>query len=624
MSLSATLRTAVTGLATAQRALATTAHNVANAGTEGYVRKVQAQEAVAHDGRGAGVRALDPQRVVDEYLAAELRVHAGRVGRSAAVEDLLGRAQSGVFGAPGEAGVGIQNRLTALATAAEALANDPTRAALRAQLLGAAEAVAAELARAGEQVQSLRRDADQRIDRLLEEVNTRVAALHELNVELARGRPSPDLLDRRDRLLGELAQRIDVTSYRLDDGRVGVYLRGGQPLLEGERRVLVYDPAPTVASTTLFGPIELYAARDIDPDSGRPLPGADAVELVTGGLRAELPPELETGTPDDEALLVRSPMSQGELQGLLEARDRHLPELADQLDELARIVRYTLNAAHNAAVAWPPPEGLVGSRLEDGTFDASPRAGTAWLAVVDRASGVTLETVAIDLSADLATLVTGLDTALAGHGTAALDGLGRLTIALDAGKGIALADGDGRITVTDAMGRSWDYGFAHYFGLNDLLVAEPDRPTALALRPELAADRGLLATAWLDVDAGPPALATLGGRGDNRGAQGLAAAFTRTVATVPRGALGLSSTTIGGYAADLVGTTAVRTAQVGATAEADRAMVEELSARVAAVSGVNTDEELSRLILYQQSYTVAARIVQITDRLFDELLSIAR
>jgi flagellar hook-associated protein FlgK len=36
------------------------------------------------------------------------------------------------------------------------------------------------------------------------------------------------------------------------------------------------------------------------------------------------------------------------------------------------------------------------------------------------------------------------------------------------------------------------------------------------------------------------------------------------------------------------------------------------------------DEELARLVLYQQAYSVAARIVRITDELFDELLSIKR
>lgn len=624
MSLAATLRTAVTGLATAQRALGVTAHNVANASTEGYVRKVYSQEAVVHAGQGAGAQALAPRRVVDEFLGAELREHGGRLGRSEALAELFGRAQSRLFGAPGEAEVGIKGQLRALAAALESLANDPAKAAQRAQVLGAVEAVAGELRRAGQQVQALRRDADQRLDQLVDQINLDVAALDQVNLELARGRPSAELEDRRDRLLAELARKIDISTYRQDDGRVSVYLRGGQPLLEGTRRVLVYDPAPAVSSATLFGPIRLYAERDIDRTTGEPVAGAVGVELVSGGLRAALPPELVTGTPADEDLIVTSPLVTGELAGLLEARDRHLPELADQLDELARIVRFALNAAHNAANAWPPPESLTGSRIEDGTFDAATRSGTAWLAVVDRASGATLHTVAIDLSADLATLVAQLDADLAGFGSAAIDAQGRLALQVAPGTGIALADGDGTVAVSDALGHAWSYGFAHYFGLDDLLVADPDRPTELSVQADLAADPARLATSRLDVEIGPPAVATLAGPGDGRGAQGLAAAFQQRITTVPRGSLGVTEATIAGYASELLATTAVRAAQLSAAAGADRAMVEELEGRVAEVSGVNMDEELSRLVLYQQAYSVSARIVQITNQLFDELVELAR
>ena len=55
----------------------------------------------------------------------------------------------------------------------------------------------------------------------------------------------------------------------------------------------------------------------------------------------------------------------------------------------------------------------------------------------------------------------------------------------------------------------------------------------------------------------------------------------------------------------------------------DRALAEDLSARRAEVSGVNLDEELSRLVLYQQAYSVSARLISITNELFDDLLSIA-
>ena len=72
-----------------------------------------------------------------------------------------------------------------------------------------------------------------------------------------------------------------------------------------------------------------------------------------------------------------------------------------------------------------------------------------------------------------------------------------------------------------------DYGFAHYFGLNDLMVSDGPRASDLAVRSDIAGDAALLATARLDVADRPPLAATLGGAGDNRGAQALADALER-------------------------------------------------------------------------------------------------
>ena len=51
---------------------------------------------------------------------------------------------------------------------------------------------------------------------------------------------------------------------------------------------------------------------------------------------------------------------------------------------------------------------------------------------------------------------------------------------------------------------------------------------------------------------------------------------------------------------------------------------EELANRQGAVGGVNLDEELSNLVIYQQAYTVAARVITITNELFGELINIGR
>lgn len=45
---------------------------------------------------------------------------------------------------------------------------------------------------------------------------------------------------------------------------------------------------------------------------------------------------------------------------------------------------------------------------------------------------------------------------------------------------------------------------------------------------------------------------------------------------------------------------------------------------VGAVSGVNRDEEAANLVRFQQSYQAAAKVMGVAQRLFDEMLAIAR
>jgi flagellar hook-associated protein 1 FlgK len=340
-------------------------------------------------------------------------------------------------------------------------------------------------------------------------------------------------------------------------------------------------------------------------------------------VRTALTPELQADATPDTAQTVVSSLRGGSLQGLLEARDRLLPAQADQLGELAGLARFALDAAHNAAVPVPPPTTLTGSRTDTAAFAGAVRSGTAYVAVVDQASGAIAATIAVDMGAADATALAGqIAAGLGGLGTASVGADGSLRLAAASGYALAVAEGDSAIVATDAAGHARSYGFSHYFGLNDLLVAEGGEPTALAVRADIAADAGRLSRARLDVTPGPPATARLGGAGDNRGAQGLAAAFDTAVATVARGDLPAGSFRLADYAAEIVAVRAGAAASAEDAAEADRALADTLSARQAEVSGVNLDEELARLVLFQEAYSVAARLIAITDQLFDELLGI--
>jgi flagellar hook-associated protein 1 FlgK len=70
-------------------------------------------------------------------------------------------------------------------------------------------------------------------------------------------------------------------------------------------------------------------------------------------------------------------------------------------------------------------------------------------------------------------------------------------------------------------------------------------------------------------------------------------------------------------------------AQIGSTArnadleaQTNKALADELSARAAASAGVNLDEELSNLILYQRAYGANARVIAAIDELWQSLLQV--
>ena len=624
MSLAATLANALSGLTVAQRALSVTANNVANANTEGYVRKVLSQEAVFVGSRGAGVEASEISRITDQFLLAEVRRQASVVGRSESLEryhDLLQDA----FGAPGQ-GRDVAARVSELGAAIEAFANDPESATLALQVIQVASDLSVTFGQLAEHVQVLRAQADQDIGRTVAEINAELKAIHQLNVEIERlahlGQVGPELMDRRDALIRSLAEKIDISTFVQESGRIAIYTAGGETLLDSLPRVLAYSPAATVVHDTTFGRIAIFRGDQIDPATGQPINPNAGVELVSRGVRASLTPELQNDATPDADQLITSRLRGGRLQGLLEARDLLLPQLDDQIQELADNLRFVLNAAHNDGNPWPPPAQLSGTRTDLSAFAGATRSGIATIAVVDRASGSTVLAFQIDVAAaaDASALAAQIDAALGGLGSAAIGPAGNLQISLsDPGHGFALAEGDSRITLTDAAGRERNYGFAHYFGLNDLFVLSGNRASTLAVRPDIASNPARLGSARLDVQTGP-LLATLGGRGDNRAAQALADAFAVQHDFLARGGLPDRPATLASYAGDLVAFAAMRAQHATAAAGRDRALADALQFRLAAVSGVNLDEEMARMIQLQQAYSVAARIISVTDELFDELL----
>jgi flagellar hook-associated protein 1 FlgK len=162
----------------------------------------------------------------------------------------------------------------------------------------------------------------------------------------------------------------------------------------------------------------------------------------------------------------------GQLRGLMDLRDIHLPGLSEQLGEFASRAAERMNAAHNASTSSPARSVLEG---RDTGLDLPTAVGgftgQTTLAITN-ASGVVQRTVQIDFSAGTlsvdggpttaftpANFLTSLNTALGAFGTASFTNRA-LTLSATAPNGVAIDEG-----TSQKAGRA----FSHYFGLNDLV-----------------------------------------------------------------------------------------------------------------------------------------------------------
>ena len=60
------------------------------------------------------------------------------------------------------------------------------------------------------------------------------------------------------------------------------------------------------------------------------------------------------------------------------------------------------------------------------------------------------------------------------------------------------------------------------------------------------------------------------------------------------------------------------------TLEASKALLEQSQQMLQSVSGVNLDEEASRLLEYEQAYNAAAQVINVARTIFDTLLNAVR
>jgi flagellar hook-associated protein 1 FlgK len=235
------LSIARSGANAARAALDVTAQNIANASTEGYVRRSVSVEDVTatsltarqSDPTLSGVRVVGTIRNADAMRSAEVR----RTGADAARAGAEVEAYSNVEDAIEE--TGVFSSITALQSGLQQLAAAPTDPAQRAVMLQDAQNMAQSFNSAATQLASVGNDLAQQATSGVSQINTISGQLTKLNQQLVRtsanGSDQSGLLDQRDALLQQLSGLTDVTATIARNGSVGVQLggAGGPSLVSG-------------------------------------------------------------------------------------------------------------------------------------------------------------------------------------------------------------------------------------------------------------------------------------------------------------------------------------------------------------------------------------------------------
>ena len=276
MGLDAALSIASGGIANVSAELALVSHNVANAGTAGYVTETGTQTALDAGGVGMGVRTGPAIRLVDAQLQASVQAQTSVVASLTTQQSAL-QAIDSVQGTPGQ-GQDLGSLLGVLGNQFSTLLNDPSNATQQAAVVTAASALTGQINALSNAYTAQRQNAQNAIVTAVGTVNTALAAIGSLSDQImaaqAAGRSTADLANQRDAQVASLAQILDVKTLTQPNGDMIVTTASGTELP-------THAPAnPLSTSGANTQPGSYYPGGGIPPVM---LGGADVTAALTGG-----------------------------------------------------------------------------------------------------------------------------------------------------------------------------------------------------------------------------------------------------------------------------------------------------------------------------------------------------
>ncbi|MFZ4791618.1 MAG: flagellar hook-associated protein FlgK [Candidatus Competibacteraceae bacterium] len=658
------MQTGLSALTASQRALATASHNIANINTPGYTRQrvelaTNRPESVGGATRpqyvGNGVSAQSISRVYDGFLTEQARNYGSSVGQLAAKDRWISQLDSVL----GDGSTGLAPAVKQFFASAQDVANSPASSPERQVLLSQAETLANQFNNLDSQINVLRDGVNEDLRGAVTTINGLTENIAKANYAIATssggsGGASPDLLDQRDQLVANLAQKVSVNTVVQSDGSMSVFAGNGQSLVLGSQ------------SNALETKISTADPRKLD------------IQFKADG--SVITNSLSNGS--------------GEVSGLLAFQDQVLDPAQNKLGLMAAGLADTFNAQHKLGMDlngklggnfFTTSDPQVVSNSTNTNKSASLSAtitdigkvqpsdyevkydGANYSAVrvsdqtIVKVNGTGLATMTLmELGTELGLSLTKSFTPAAGDRF-----LIQPTRSMATSFGVKIKDpslfaaaapiktsadqvntGTGKISAGEALDTStttagkllnsveirFSTTVANQFDVFDVSGATPVplasnityTPSAGVSIPSPAVALSPSTYGWQVAITGTPAKGDVfkigsnaGGVGDNRNALKLAG--LQTGKTLLNGA-----STYQDVQNQMVSEVGTQGSTTRNTLKTQEALQEQAVQARDSVSGVNLDEEAANLMKYQRSYEAAAKVIQIGDSIIQSLLDVVR
>jgi len=232
--------TGVSALHSAQMGLATAEHNIANVSTPGFTRQQTVQAARQPQFTGAGyigqgVDVNTVKRVYSEFLgkqvlqeqgiSAQLDSHYAQIKQ---IDNMLADPNSGMAPA-------IQEFFSSVNNVANAPESQPARQAM----INNANSLASRFQSIDQRMIDLNNGVNSQITNSITNINSYAKQISTLNQNIVlasaagSGQPPNDMLDQRDQLVTQLNQEIKASVVKQSDGSFSVFVGNGQSLVVG-------------------------------------------------------------------------------------------------------------------------------------------------------------------------------------------------------------------------------------------------------------------------------------------------------------------------------------------------------------------------------------------------------